>query len=77
MHDDGDAFFWSPFSPPISKAEVAPGSRKQVVLGPLVFSIICIFEGRFLDTFAFFAISIIQSDLGRGKGFFEHRVFVI
>ena len=70
MHDDGDAFVWSPFSPPISIAEVAPGSRKQVVLGPLVFSIICNFEERILDTFTFFDISMFQSDLGRGKRFF-------
>ena len=70
MHDDGDAFVWSPFSPPISIAEVAPGSRKQVVLGPLFFSIICIFEDRFLDTLAFFEISAPQSDLVRGKPFF-------
>ena len=73
----GRSFFWSPFSPPISIAEVAPGSRKQVVLGPLVFSIICIFEHRFLDTFAFFEIRWGQSDLGRGELFFEHRFFVI
>ena len=76
-HNVGQSFVWSPFSPPISIAEVAPGSRKQVVLGPLFFSIICIFEDRFLDTFAFFEIRWGQSDLGRGKRFFEHRVFVI
>ena len=55
--DDGDAFLWSLFSPPTSIAEVAPRSRKQVVLGPLFFSIICMFEDLSLDTFAFFEIA--------------------
>ena len=69
-HDDDDSFVWSPFSPPISIAEVAPGSRKQVVLGPLFFSIICIFEDQFSDTFAFSEIRRAHSDLGRGETFF-------
>ena len=69
-HDDGDSFVWSPFSPPISTAEVAAGLRKQAVLGPLCWSMICMFERLFLDTFAFFKICPTQSDLGRGKPFF-------
>ena len=52
-HDDGYSIVWSPFSPPVSIAEVAPGSRKQVVLGPLFFSIFCIFQSRFLTDLHF------------------------
>ena len=73
----GDSFVWSPFSPPISIAEVAPRSRKQVVLRPLFFSIFCIFDERFLDTCAFLEIAWVHSDWGRGKQIFEHHVFVI
>ena len=47
-HDFGDSIVWSPFRPPVSVAEVDFQSRKQVVLGPLFFSIFCIFEDRFL-----------------------------
>ena len=71
-HDFGDSIVWSPFRPPVSVAEVDFQSRKQMVLGPLFFSIICMFEDIILDTFAFLEIRWGQSDLGRGEPFVEH-----
>ena len=54
-HDDGYSIVWSPFWPPISIAEVGFGSRKQVVLGPLFFSIFWKFEAPFLTALHFWA----------------------
>ena len=57
------------------------GSRSRIEKtsrsGTIFFSIICNFESRFLNTYAFLNICPTHSDLGRGKPFFEHRAFVI
>ena len=52
-HDIGESIVWTPFLPPESGAEVAPQSRKQVVLGPLFLSNICIFKIDFWTTCIF------------------------
>ena len=75
-HEIGKSIVWTPFLPPESGAEVAPQSRKQVVLGPLFFIEYLHCSKSIFGRFAFLSQTLVAIEIRSGKAIFLSTVFV-